>query len=336
MKKIIYPFFLLFILVFSCREKQNKETVEKQSPPVVSEDGITISFTDAKNAAFFTTEKLSVSDIEAELTAPGKIAATVLSSSQGASQNVVLFDNPELAGNYTELIQHQININQIKNINIRQKQLELERIQDLIQHGTATGQELLNVQTELAMEQTSLENEKAALIEHEVKLKSEGFNPEILQRAKAGAAYVICGIPENHISRIKENQECKIIFTSFPNEIFTGKIDAVADLVDNETRMVKVRILVKNATSKLKAGMFANVMFKINEGNFISIDKSSMITVQGKHYVFLKKGSSGFERTEIDAGQQIGDRIIVFSGLNDGDEIANQGVMQLKGLSFGY
>ena len=150
---------MLFILVFSCREKQNKETVEKQSPPVVSEDGITNSFTDAKNAAFFTTEKLSVSDIEAELTAPGKIAATVLSSSQGASQNVVLFDNPELAGNYTELIQHQININQIKNINIRQKQLELERIQDLIQHGTATGQELLNVQTELAMEQTSLENE---------------------------------------------------------------------------------------------------------------------------------------------------------------------------------
>ncbi len=337
MKKLIYTF-VFVLLAFSCKEKvkQNQENTAKPSHPIVSDDGLTISFQDSENAAFFTTETVETSEIEADFTAPGKIAATVLPSSQGNSQTIVLFDNPELAGNYTELIQHQININQIQNINIRQKQLELERTQDLIQHGTATGQELLNIQTELAMEQTNLENEKAALIEHEVKLKSEGFNPEILQKARPGTAYVICGIPENHISGVEENQDCEISFTSFPHEVFTGKIDAVADLVDNETRMVKVRILVKNATSKLKSGMFANVSFKIREGNFVSIDKSTMITIQGKHYVFLKKSPGVFERTEIKAGRQIGDRIIVYAGLNDGDKIANQGVMQLKALSFGY
>ena len=61
-----------------------------------------------------------------------------------------------------------------------------------------------------------------------------------------------------------------------------------------------------------------------------------MITVQGKNYVFIKSSSTSFERKEIQTGQQIGDAIIVYSGLKIGDDIAVEGVMQLKGLSFGY
>jgi len=38
----------------------------------------------------------------------------------------------------------------------------------------------------------------------------------------------------------------------------------------------------------------------------------------------------------VNVGNQVGDRIIVFSGLNNGDSVAIKGVMQLKGLSFGY
>lgn len=333
-KNLVYIFLSLFLLE-SCGGKENK-TDEKQSEPIVNNNGTSITFPDMETVSFFKTEKVSSSNIEAELNAPGKIAATILQSGEGASQHIVLFDNPELAANYTQLIQHQINISQIQNINIKQKQLELERTKDLNLHGAATGQDLLNAQTALSMEQTNLANERAALIEHETKLKSGGFNPEILRKSKAGMAYIICDIPENQIGKINEGHSCTIVFTAFPNEKFTGKIDAVADMVDNATRMVKVRISIKNATSKLKSGMFANVSFGLSEGNFISISKTSLVTVQGKHYVFVKKTAKEFERKEIQTGQQIGDRIIVFSGLNNGEEIAIEGVMQLKGLSFGY
>lgn len=334
MKNIVYIFLCLFLLT-ACGGKENK-VAEKQTTPIVSNNGNNISFPDAESIAFFKTEKISSNNIKAELNAPGKIAATILPSGEGASQNIVLFNNPELAGNYTQLMQHQINISQIQNINIKQKQVEIERIKDLNLHGAATGQDLLNAQTALSMEQTNLANEKAALIEHETKLKSGGFAPDILRKAKAGTAFIICDIPENQISKIKEEQTCTIALTAYPNEKFTGKIDAVADLVDNATRMVKVRISINNATSKLKSGMFANVSFGLSEGNFISISKTSMITAQGKHFVFVKKSATEFERKEIQTGQQIGERIIVFSGINNDDEIAIEGVMQLKGLSFGY
>ena len=334
MKHIQYILPML-LLLSACGNKE-KKSEEKNTTPVVSNNGQAIAFPDTEALAFFKTEKVNSDHVNADFTAVGNVGAIIFASNTGASQNIVLFENPDLASNYTQLIQHQINIRQIQNINIKQKQIELDRTKDLQLHGSATGQDLLNAQSALSMEQTSLANEKAALIEHEAKLKSGGFNPELLRNAKAGTAYIICDIPENQISKIREGQSCNIVFTAFPNEKFIGKIDAVADMVDNTTRMVKVRISINNPSSKLKSGMFANISFGLSEGNFITISKTSLVTVQGKNYVFVKNAANGFERREIQTGQQIGDRLIVFSGLNNGDEIAVEGVMQLKGLSFGY
>src|SRR5690606_30337583 len=282
-------------------------------------NGETISFPDIDNASIFKTENVDSNHITTDLTVLGKVAATVLPSGQGASQNIILFDNPELAGNYMQLIQHQLSISQIQNINIKQKQLELERTKNLHLHGATTGQDLMNAETALSMEQTNLAFEKTALIEHETKLKSGGFNPEVLRKAKVGTAFIICDIPENQINKIKEDQSCSITFSAFPNESFTGKIDAIADIVDPITRMIKMRISINNITNKLKSGMFANVSFDLNpqisdgqKQDFINISKASLVTVQGKHYVFMKKSANNFERREIQIGQQIGDRLIVY------------------------
>lgn len=334
MKNLIYT--ISFLLVLSSCGKTEQKEYKKDVTPVVTNNGKVIFFPDTANVSFFKTEKLSSSNLTSEFRAPAKIAATIVSSGEGANQNLVLFENPELASHYSQLIQHQITISQIQNINIKQKQLELERTKDLQSHGSATGQDLLNTQTELSMEQTNLANEQAALIEHESKLISGGFSPSILRKAKAGTAYLISDIPENLLSKINIGSASSISFNAFPHEEFTGKIDAIADVVDNATRMVKVRISMDNSSQKLKAGMFANVSFGLSEGDLISVSKTSLITVQGKNYVFKKISFNEFERFEIQTGLQIGDRILVIGGLNTGDEVAIEGVMQLKGLSFGY
>lgn len=334
MKKYIYICTLLFVLGACKSEEQPLQ--QKENATAVTDQGTKITFTDVEKAAFFKTETVDTLNQKANFRAPAKIAASVIRSSQGVNQNLILFENPELASHYTQLMQHQINIRQIQNINIKQKKLELSRTKDLLDHGAVSGQELLNAQTELSMEESNLANEKASLVEHESKLIAGGFTPDLLRNAKAGMAYLIADIPENQISKITIGGTCAIEFNSFPEEKFVGKIDAIADVVDHQTRMIKVRIAVNNSSTKLKAGMFANVSFELSKGNFISVHNSSMVTVQGKHYVFVKKSDKEFERKEINTGQQIGERTIVFDGLNVGDQVATEGVMQLKGLSFGY
>lgn len=328
----IISFFMLFI---SCGEKETKP-IEKHNPPVASNNGLNITFPDEKAFSFFNTETIGSTNMEGALSTPGIVAATVLPSGQGTAQNIVLFNNPDLGSHYSQFIQHQTNINQIEGVTIKQKQLELQRTEDLLAHGAVTGQDLINIQTELAIEQSHLANERTSLIEQESQLKSGGFDPAVLRKAKAQTAFVICDIPENQIGQISEGQVCDIVFSAFPSETITGKVDGIADMVDSQTRMVKVRITVANPSNKIKSGMYAKVSFDVKKGDIISIPKPSLITVKGKHYVFVKVSSNEFERREVQIGEHMGGRVLVFDGLENGDEIAVEGVMQLKGLSFGY
>ncbi|WPO77878.1 efflux RND transporter periplasmic adaptor subunit [Flavobacterium sp. KACC 22761] len=336
MKHLIKYSGIIVIFLCACSGKENKQDQAVNNMPQVTNNGKTIVFPSDSTVVFFETESIGNSVLNNQIMAPAKVSATVMKSQEGASQNIILFENPDLAASYTQLIQHLANVNQIQNKNIKQKQIEVDRAKDLLAHGAATGKDLLEAQTALSVEQTNLANEKAALIEFETNLKAGGFEPEALKKAKAGTSFIICDIPENQISRIKSGDNCTVQFTAFPNEKFSGKIDDIADMIDQSTRMVKLRISLNNASGKFKAGMFATVSFGVSEGDNISIDKNSLVTVQAKNYVFVKKGNKEFERTEVTIGNQIGDRIVVYSGLTNGDAIAVKGVMQLKGLSFGY
>lgn len=335
MKNTTYILLLLMSGLAACKLRATPET-NSTPPPTVQDDGATLIFHDPETMGLFTAQVLTEGQISATLTAPAKVAATIVPSQMGDGKGIVLFDNPDLASHYAQLTQHLTNISQIQNINIRQRQLELERTQDLRDHGVATGQELLNAQTALSMERTNLANEKAALIEHEAQLLSAGFSADLLRSARAGTIYLMCDIPENQIGRIRKDAPCTIKFSSIPDQSFTGRIDGIADMVDNTTRMVKVRIFFSDPGNRLKAGMFALVDFNLMEGNSITLPQSALVTVQGKNYVFIKKNDSTLQRTAVDAAQQIGDRVVVNGGLSKGDEVVTQGVMQLKGLSFGY
>lgn len=334
MKHITFILILL-TLVTSCTGEE-KRVDRPNTAPVVSADGLHILFPNLENLSFFKTETINNKAVTAKFTAPARIATTIISSKEGAERNIVLFENPELAGHYSQLMQHRINIDQIQNTNIRQRQIELERIKDLNLHGAATGQDLINAESALSMEKSGLANERVAMMEHESKLVSAGFTPDVLRKSKIGTAFLISDIPENQVDKVEIGNRCTIQVHSFPNESFTGTIDTFVDVVDPITRMVKVRIRVDNSSYKLKAGMFANVSFDIRKDNQVSISKNALVTIQGKNYVFIKTSDNAFKRTEIQIGQQIGDRIIVFNGLSDQEEVAIAGVMQLKGLSFGY
>jgi multidrug efflux pump subunit AcrA (membrane-fusion protein) len=326
-------------LLFSACSARKKETPAAADPaPAVTEEGRLITFPDTTMASFFRTEPAGDSALAGELHAPARVAATVLPSQEGA-QHIILFDNPDLESSYTQLIQHLVNIRHIQDINIKQRKIELERTQDLYNHGAATGKDLLDAQASLSMEQTNLANERAAIIEHEARLKAGGFEPAALRTASSGTVYVICDIPETQISNVKEGNACTIALPSFPDMPMTGRIENIADVIDNTTRMIKLRIRISNPGSRLKAGMFATVSFPVkavSQGSNICINKAALITAQGRSYVFVKTAPNTFERKEVSTAQQIGERISVYKGLAQNEQVVVNGVMQLKGLSFGY
>jgi cobalt-zinc-cadmium efflux system membrane fusion protein len=328
--------FLLMVLA-ACRSgEKDHPPVKSDSKPTVSADGVNIQFHDSTNLSFIKTTHLSASSLTSELHFPARVAATSVASREGAERNIILFEDPELTDNYMALIQHLITVNQIKNVNIKQKTTELDRVKDLAANGAATGKDVLEAETALAVENAHLGNERASLIEHEANLKQAGFEPDELVNAPPGKCWILCEVPETMLGGLSVRDECQISFTSFPDDKFKGNIEAVGDVVNRNTRMVKIRIGVKNPNSRFKAGMFANVSFDKAVKNAVTIPKQAVVTVQGKTYCFVKIAPLKFERQEVTVSSLNGDRAVIASGIDGSEEVVTEGAMQLKGLSFGY
>lgn len=353
MKRIISCTFIaaFTLLISACGSGEHKKDhAPVSAKPVVKNNGTIIEFpADTVTQRFFKTEVISKGDLDAVLLAPARVVATVVRSKENPGQNLVLFDNPDLTANYTALLQHVINIRQKlsviqqKKAIVSQKEIELKRFTDLVSHGAGTGKDVADAKTDLILAQSDasvaeieLANEKTSILEHEARLKLAGFDPESLLRAPLDKVWLICDVPENLVNKIKEGNSCQLNFTAYPDDKFTGLIEDVGEVIDNTTRMVKLRIGLPNINNKLRAGMFANVHFGVDEGSNLSIPKSAMVTVQGRNYVFVRSGTGVFERREIVTGVQVNDRIVVYSGLEERDTVVTDGAMQLKGISFGY
>ena len=331
------PLLLGLFSLLAC-QTHNKPTAPATLPsaarPTLADGGRLIEYhPGAGPLRYFQTEAIRLQPLSATYQAPAHVVATVVAA--GSARPLLLFDNPQLTSNYTELQQHLTNIRQIQGVNLKQKQIELARAQDLVQHGAATGREVLEAQTALAMEQTNLANERSLLAEHETQLQLAGFDPAALQRARVGQAWLICDVPESQLNKLRIGHTCTIRFTAYPDGIVNGRIDSFGDVVDNVTRTIKLRISLNNGQGRYRAGMFATVSFGISEGQAMAVSQSALVTVQGKDYVFVAD-SNRFERRAVITGQQIGDRIVVYSGLKAGEQVVTKGTIQLKGLSFGY
>ncbi len=335
MRKLLIPLLSLLFLL-ACSGGGDTAELRDSNLPIISKNGDSIHFTDQAGIARYETEIIQKKDISFQLTAPGKLVASVVPSEASSQQNLILFSDSELSESYMELMQIQADIYRIAQVNIKQLEVELQRTKDLHEYGGATGQDLLNAETELAIAKSELTKERAALLEHETKLNLAGFKTEMLQTAKSGEAFISCHIPENQISKIESGEIAQVVFSSYPNDTLEGKINAVSDVIDSKSRMIKISLTIDNSKRKYKAGMYANVSFGSKASNFISIPNSAMITVKGSHYVFVKTSANKFIRKKIEAGSHVGERIIIFNGLEENEEVVVEGAMQLKGLSFGY
>lgn len=314
--------FLIFTFgLLSCGEKAVETSVNAVPAVTVSNDGSTVQFSDATSADYFKTTLVTSSKVNTSFVAPGRVIATIVPSVETVGQNLILFDNPELTGNYTALLQHLINI--------KMYTANLDRVKDLSQHGAATGREVIEAENQLA-------NERTSILEHEAKLKLAGLEPKDLLAAAPSIAWVISDIPETQLENIKPGASCKLKFSSFPERDFTGKIEDWGSTVDPVTRTIKLRISVRNPSNQLKAGMFATQSFETTNDTWLTVPKEAIVTVQGKYYAFVKTGDTAFEKREIQPGDQVRDLFVIYAGIKENEKVVTSGTMQLKGIYFGY
>ncbi|WP_394822950.1 efflux RND transporter periplasmic adaptor subunit [Pendulispora albinea] len=238
---------------------------------------------------------------------------------------------------------------------IAQAERNVARQKDLVDHG-------IGAQRELEQAQTDRDTAKSELDRCATRLRLLGVDPgnvagpltvrspiagRVIELSTAPGQYqndpaailmivadlsnvwVTANIQEKDIRRVHQGDDAVATFNAYPGESFGGKVLFVGDLLDPETRTIKVRIAFDNPDSRLKPGMFATVSFHGQAVRELTVPVASVVIVGDKSHVFFETGPWEFERRPVEVGDQVGDRFIVTKGLEVGQRIVTSNAVLL-------
>lgn len=151
--------------------------------------------------------------------------------------------------------------------------------------------------------------------------------------ADVSSLWVIADIPEKDIPKIRNGQETAVTVSAYPERIYRGKISYIADLINPETRTVKVRAEVENRDGTLKLGMFATMKISTGEKDALAIPDSAVQREGDKTILFIAKGANSFEKRVVELGPPLGEFREALSGVKEGERIVVKGSFTLKSES---
>jgi hypothetical protein len=315
----IFKILVISSLLFSCEDKEKPVYQMKQSiKPEIRENGTQLLF--ASLPPHFETWFASKRSLEGKVNAPAKVAASIYAGAQGTESKIILFENPEITQLYSAYLQSVAHVNRDTDF--------YARVQDMYENAAATGRELLEAKTGMIDAQNEM-------LELEARLRVFGYKPSELKSAQPNTAWIVANVSEADLKHVRVGVNCQIEFNSYDNDFFKGKVVAIGEVLNNNTRTVNVRIALPNREEKFKPGMFAEANFDISESDKIAVPNTALLTVEGKTYLFKRKGNQFF-RSEVDPEKQLGDYTILKSGVSEGDSVVISNVILLKGFSFGY
>ena len=134
--------------------------------------------------------------------------------------------------------------------------------------------------------------------------------------------WVYANVYEADISKIKEGYTVKVLPLSYPDKVFTGKVDRISQVLDPQSKAMKVRINIDNAEMLLKPDMFAKVIVD-NEGGerSLCVPKTALIPQEGKNYLVVYNNDSDLKIVQVDMLKTVGDRTYINSGVSVGDKV---------------
>ena len=118
---------------------------------------------------------------------------------------------------------------------------------------------------------------------------------------------------------------------AYPGVSFPAAIAAVGDVVDPNTRTIKVRAWVNNEHHKLKPEMFARLNIQVGDASsFLTVPKEAVLEADGKHFIYVVQEGKYVKR-EVQIGTASGDQVRVVEGLQPGERVVTKGAVLVKG-----
>lgn len=149
--------------------------------------------------------------------------------------------------------------------------------------------------------------------------------------ADLSTVWVEADVLEKDVGKLAVGAKATVSLPAYPGESFTGKVTYISNVLDRQTRTVKARIETPNPEGKLRIDMYATVIVetKASMDKMLSLPSSAVLLVQGKPTAYVLT-HHGFEARPVETGETMKGRVIISSGLAEGEEVVIAGAFALK------
>jgi len=149
---------------------------------------------------------------------------------------------------------------------------------------------------------------------------------EIMTVAKLDTVWVMAEVFERQASLVSEGQQATIQLDYRPGETRRGTVDYVYPEIDLQSRTLTARIRLDNPSRVLQPNMFASVSIEgDNQDRVVHVPRSAVIRGGAMDRVVLALGDGRFRAVPVELGRESGDRVVVLTGIKQGDQIVASG-----------
>lgn len=142
---------------------------------------------------------------------------------------------------------------------------------------------------------------------------------------------------ERDLAAVRESRRASYTAAGIPGEVYRigeggdGRLVTIGQSVDPQTRTVPVIYEVPNPLNRLRDGMFVEIAIDTTGSQTVlSVPKASVITEQGRTFVFVFKGGETYEKRVVVLGAEGQDFYEVKSGLQADERVVTEGIYQLR------
>ncbi|MBN8826864.1 MULTISPECIES: efflux RND transporter periplasmic adaptor subunit [unclassified Spirosoma] len=134
--------------------------------------------------------------------------------------------------------------------------------------------------------------------------------------------WVLANVYESDLANVKEGDQATITTLSYPDKIFRGRIDKIFNVLDPESKTLKVRVTLDNADYRLKPEMFANVSVTYaGHDQRIAIPAKAVVFDKNRNFVVMVNKKNQPMVREVDIYKSIGPKTYLAGGLAPGDRV---------------
>ncbi len=136
--------------------------------------------------------------------------------------------------------------------------------------------------------------------------------------------------PEVYLSELRTGLDVTVVTDAFANEVFNGKVYAIAPRVDEASRSILIRAKISNDRGMLRPGIFGKVQLRLaSRTNAMLVPEEALWPVGKDMFVYrVVEGKALMSKIKI--GKRLKGQVEVLEGLSAGDTVITAGQMKLR------